>query len=182
MFKDDDLLMHGKHAYYMQLLAPRDKEQNATRLFNRYIDVYMIGAVVGYIYGVKEDRDNQSEYKTKTANIPLTTIRRERTNLMIIYRTIMLLDNKDETSEETRIDRAFKDDLFDDRLKQKQINDELFNSFVRGGISYLYEKLYNETLTIEDRIERIMNLVEEFHDDYYDKNYLEEIDYEIDRV
>lgn len=181
MFREDEKL-YGKHAYYLQKLSPRSKEYAKVKLFNRYIDVYMIGAVLGYINGIKEERDRTSEYKSEEANIPLTTILNEEDNIMMIYRTILLLENKDVMSEEERMERAFKDDLFEDRSESKKENDELFDSYVRGGISYLYEKLYNETLNLDDRIERIQKFVKEFHDEFYLEVHLEDIDYEKDKV
>lgn len=181
MFRDDKTI-YGKHAYYMHRLSPRTKELAEEKLFTRYIDVYMIGAIIGFIFGVKEERDRTSEHKAEEARIPLTTINNEMDNLMLIYRTVLLLENKMEQSNEERIDRAFKDDLYEDRLNVKKENDELFESYARGGISYLFEKLYNGTFTLEDKIKRIYTFVKEFYEEYYLETHLEDIDYEKERI
>lgn len=177
MFKGD-IAITGKHAYYMKVLSDRDN--NSERLFNRYIDVFMNAAIIGFIYGEKEDIDKDSDYKDETARIFYDVINREKQNLEFIYRIIMLLDDTKKLSKEERIERAFKDDVYSDRKEKKEANLELFYSYVRGGISFLYDKLNG--INIDDRITNIKEFVEDFNSEFFLRKYLEDIDYEEDVV
>lgn len=184
MFKTD-IKITGKHGYYVKALAPtKDQPDHSERIFARYIDVYMIGAVIGFIQNRKEESDTTSLNKESsyTATIFYNVIAGEEQRLKLIYRTIMLLEKSDELNEEERIDRAFKDDVLDDRNENKKKNDDLFECYVRGGISYLYEELYNGTFSLNDRIERIKKMVDEFYEEFYLESYLKDIEYEKDRI
>lgn len=175
---EGDIVITGKHAYYMKVLSDRDNPSE--RFFNRYIDVFMNAAIIGFIYGEKDDVDRDSEYKDETARIFYDAINREKQNLEFLYRIIMLLEDKNNLSKEERIERAFKDDLYKDREDKKEANIELFNSYVRGGISFLYNKLNG--INIEDRITNIKEFVEDFNSEFFLRKYLEDIDYEEDVV
>lgn len=177
MFKGD-IAITGKHAYYMKVLS--DNDNPSERFFNRYIDVYINAAIIGFIYGEKEDVDKDSEYKEETARIFYDAINREKQNLDFIYRIIMLLEDGKNLSKEERIERAFKDDIYSNRKDKKEANLELFNNYVRGGISFLYEKLNG--INIDDRITNIKEFVEDFNSEFFLRKYLEDIDYEEDVV
>src|SRR5690625_955860 len=98
---DKDIIITGKHANYIRFLSPRKKPNE--RIFDRYIDVYMNAAIIGFIYGEKEDRDKSDEHiNEQPATIFLEAVSKERTNLLFIYRTIMLLHNKENLSPEQR--------------------------------------------------------------------------------
>lgn len=175
-----DITLTGKHAYYTKFLSPRNELEE--RIFDRYIDVYMSAAIIGFIYGEKEEKDKSSEYANEAANILLGAIQRERQNLLFIYRTIMLLEGKEKLTEEERIERAFKDDLYNDRTDKQQDNMELFISYVRGGISFLYKKVTENAVSKEERIANIKEFVEDFHNEFILEKHLEDIDYEEDQA
>lgn len=174
MFRSD-IAITGKHAYYVKVLADKD-----VKIFNRYIDVYMNAAIIGFIYGEKEDVDKDSEYKEETARILLEVINREKQKLKLIYRLIMLLENAKNLSKEERIERAFKDDIYSDRKDKKEANIELFNSYIRGGISFLYNQLNG--INVDERITNIKEFAEDFNSEFFLQKYLEDIDYEEDVV
>ena len=44
---EGDVLLRGKHSAYVKFLV------NDAKIFDKYIDVYLCGAVVGYLYSVK---------------------------------------------------------------------------------------------------------------------------------
>lgn len=175
MFNSNKLIV-GKHAYFIKELSPRDNVE--LRVFDRYIDVYIIGAIIGYINGLKEDRDTESEFKAQTANIFLDAIQKERTKLEFIYRTIMLLDDGTDLSEDARVNRAFRDDLMAERNDNHKENMNLFNSYVRGGITFLYENLLSDAYNRDERISNIIDFVVDFNNDFIREIYTEDIDYE----
>lgn len=167
-----DILIRGKHARYMQELSPRNSAEDRT--FDRYIDVYLNAAIVGFIYGIKESRDTSTN---DSANMLLDTISKERNNLKFVYETIMLLDNKNNLPDEERLNNAFRNHHQKD--SQEHIdNFEAFNSYVRGGITYLYENISHNALDKEKRVENINNFIEDFYNEFVLDKFTEDIVYD----
>ena len=78
----------------------------------------------------------------------------------------MLLDKQYEPDLESRIEKAF-------RGLNNSDDEELYESYVRGGIEVLYEKLIEGTSKPENYIEKLYDFLEEF-----DERYNQEIDME----
>lgn len=135
----DDINIFGRHAYYVKELASKE-----IGLFPRNIDVFMNGAIIGLIYGRKEERDKVSDLKEEKTNILASAINKEKIHLDYIYRLIMLLDDSEGLSLEERINRAFRDDSNSDISDKHQNNLELFKEYSLGGISILYDKILKE--------------------------------------
>ena len=70
----------------------------------------------------------------------------------------MLLDKSYEPDEEARINKAF-------RHMGEDPNDEArFDSYVRGGIDVLYEKLIEGANSPDDFVNRLFDFIEEFNE------------------
>lgn len=176
-----DILLTGKHAYYTKVLAPREKENSYLKVFDRYIDVYMAGAIIGFINGKREETDRDSEYKDITASIMLDTIQTERSNLEVIYRTIMLLDSSNESNKNKSVDRAFRDDINEENATNHQENMDIYRSYVRGGISILYEKIGKSAVDRNELLYNMNSFVKDFYSNFVlDLPAKEEIDIDAD--
>lgn len=70
----------------------------------------------------------------------------------------MLLDANYEPDEEKRIDKAFR------HYGQDPADEERFDSYVRGGIDVLYEKLVEGENTPEAFANRLYEFIDEFND------------------
>ena len=77
---------------------------------------------------------------------------------MFNFRLIMLLDKQYESDEDKRIDKAFK------HMGENPADEERFDSYVRGGVDVLYEKLIEGATDPEDYINNLFEFVEEFQD------------------
>lgn len=141
----DDIPLYGKHAHYVKELGNTENQ-----LFNRYLDVFMNGAIVGLIYDKREIRDRDPNYKDMNVSIFAAAINKEKSNLDYIYRLIMLLDDSQDISLEEKINRAFRDDSNSDVSIKHQKNLELFKEYALGGISILYDKIIKDGITKED--------------------------------
>jgi hypothetical protein len=162
---ENDLTIGGKHATYIKFLV------NDAKVFKRYIDVYMNGAIVGFLYGRMVEKDKQS---TDRARILADVLATERMRCDFIYRLIMLLDESGSFTIENKVDRAFRDDSKGDSSENHIINMQLFNSYVLGGIEVLYEKFTEDCTTQEDYINKIYDVVSNFKEEiegikYHDK-------------
>jgi len=156
--KEYDIL--GKHALYVRQLA-RDIKINDKSLFERYLDVYLNGAIFGLLYNRTAKRDTSPEQ----ANIPASVFNTSRNDCVFLYRLVMLLEQTTKATPDERIDRAFRhdaDETMKDKLDENMI---LFHSYVLGGIEVLYEKYTDSCTTEEDYIERIYTLMCDFQEE-----------------
>jgi len=169
MFERDVTLV-GKHATYVKFLAkekhPKDEPElpssSKAELFERYIDVYMTGAVFGLLYNRTATRDNTSKDRARVYADAFASCREE---CVFLYRLVMLLDENSNITAETRIDRAFRYDADPDQAENLDKNMELFNSYVLGGIEVLYERCTDGCTTQDDYIARIYEMMKSFSEE-----------------
>lgn len=150
---EQDYLLRGKHATYTKYL------RDTANLFDRYLDVYMLGAVVGYLHNRKSEKDLSTN---DTAAMLASVFIGEKDKCEFIYRLIMLMDTSTGLSADQRVDRAFRDDTNEEAVKN---NLRLFNSYVLGGIEVLYEKFVDNCTTRDDYLDGIYKFVNEFKSD-----------------
>lgn len=162
---EKDYTINGIHATHLKYLV------NDAKVFERYIDVYMNAAIIGFLHGRLEEKDNSSQDR---ARIYADAFATERLKCDFIYRLIMLLDETEELSDEQRLDRAFRDDTLKESENKKTThvrNMELFNSYVLGGILELYEQFADGATSRDDYINRIYDVTVKFNEE------IEGIDY-----
>jgi len=163
---ENDYTINGIHATHLKYLV------NDAKVFTRYIDVYMIAAIIGFLHGRSEKKDNTSQDR---ARIYADAFATERLNCDFIYRLIMILDGTTELSTQQRLDRAFRDDSQKESELTKVVhtqNMDLFNSYVFGGIEELFEQFTNGATSRDDYINKIYDVAAKF------KEKMEETDYE----
>ena len=148
-----DYELKGKHAMYTKFLRDTGK------VFSRYIDVYMEGAIIGFLHGRLAEKDSNN---TDSANMLASVFIEERDTCIFLYRLLMLLDTTTGLTDEQRLDRAFREDSNEEALKR---NMALFNSYVRGGIEVLYEKFSTNCTTSDDYLNMIYSFVDNFKND-----------------
>lgn len=150
-----DILLKGKHATYAEFLSKTTEQNNKSKkvagVFDTLYDVYATGAVIGLYFGLKTPEDKDS---TDSKRIFAEKVIKEQLNLQFIYRLVMLVDNSLTTNEE-KVARAFKDEDNKDNM-------QLFNSYVRGGIEWLYEQFTSTASTKDEYLEKIYDIVSEF--------------------
>jgi len=156
LFKGD-YSFRGTHAdRVVELTAAFDDRGN--KLFNRNLDVYLLAPIVGFLYGRKADLDATG----KTTNILYDAMSKETTTLWFNYRLIMLLDKNNESDFEQCIEKAFR--LYD--TEQAKSDEDLYESYVRGGVDLLYEKLIVSANSPEDYLQNLYEFTEEFEEKY----------------
>ena len=148
-----DYSFRGKHAsMVLELTAKFDTNDN--KLFTRNLDVYLIAPIVGFIYRRKAEIDPTG----KTTNILYAAMSKETKTLWFYYRLIMLLDKNYEPDFDKRINKAFR---FYNSQKAKH-DEELYESYVRGGVEFLHEKLMNNVTVPEDYLKNLYSFIEDF--------------------
>lgn len=146
---ESNCTINGKHASYIKFLV------NEAKVFKRYIDVYMTGAIVGIL----KNRRSEETKSEDRARIYSEQFNSEYVKCNEIFRTVILADESKNWSNEERIDICFRyRDTFDDYavpvIKEDEIKimkeaSDLFNSYVLGGIEILYD-IFNSTSIEED--------------------------------
>lgn len=160
---DGEIKISGKHALYIKFLASKTTQLNkgvpCAGAFKRYIDVYIAGATIGLVKKLKSPTDNTV---SETATLFADAVIGEQEKLKILYRIMQLIDDPSLSCDD-RIDLAFRYDADDAHVKKGM---ELFNSYARGGIQWLYDEISENVTTQEDYYENIAELVKNFSQDY----------------
>lgn len=160
---DGEIKITGKHASYVKFLAAKTTQLNkgipCVGAFKRYIDVYIAGATIGLVKKLKSPMDNSV---SETATLFADAVIGEQEKLKILYRIMQLIDDPSLSCDD-RLDLAFRYDADDAHVKKGM---ELFNSYARGGIQWLYDEITQNAITSDDYYENISNLVKNFSQDY----------------
>lgn len=167
---ENNIQIYGKHATYMKELVAKLDSNIAQGIFKRNLDVYLLAPIVGKLYNRKSNVDRSINDST---SIHTEQMNRVMSSLETNYRTIMLLEERENNSLETRMDNAFKYDRKEDLRKP---GDEIFNQYVLGGIEVLHEKLIEGIEDIDQLVERIFYFFDEFQTRYEEKIDFDEIE------
>lgn len=152
-----DYQFKGIHAEKVNRLTAAIGKSNKS-LFSRNLDVYLLAPIIGFLYNRTADIASSG----KSANVLYDAMSKELNTLWFNYRLVMLLDIKHEPDFDNRIDKAFR--LYG---KVQAIPDEeRYESFVRGGVDVLFEKLIEPSNTEEDYLNNLYDFMEEFEERY----------------
>lgn len=143
---------YGTHA----IKADELKERG---FFSRLIDILAVAPVVGFEYGRRAEKSTQDDFDKAMF---LSQLKKVDAQLELNYKTIILLDKEYENSEEERFKKAFQTSP-----EQRSPEDlERYESYVRGGIDFLHEKLIGSGNTDYERLIEMHEFVESFSERY----------------
>lgn len=158
---DKQYRFKGRHALRVDQLTGVFDEISKAKLIDRNVDVYANAPLIGFLYGRTADLDDTKNPETGQVynqNVMGDRVIYSSDELQFNFRLIMLLDANYEPDVEKRIDKAFK------RMGENPADEERFDSYVRGGVDVLYEKLIEGANNPEDYVNRLYEFVEEFND------------------
>jgi len=158
---DKQYRFKGRHALRVDQLTGVFDEISKAKLIDRNVDVYANAPLIGFLYGRTADLDDTKNPETGQVynqNVMGDRVIYSSDELQFNFRLIMLLDANYEPDVEKRIDKAFK------RLGEDPSDEERFDSYVRGGVDVLYEKLIEGANNPEDYVNQLYEFVEEFND------------------
>lgn len=158
---DKQYRFRGSHAEKVKQLTAAFESIKKTSIFARNVDVYVNAPLIGFLFGHTAEADNDKNPETGEVynqNVMGDRVMYSSDDLMYNFRLIMLLDEDYEPNEESRIDKAF-------RMMGKDPNDiERFDSYVRGGVDVLYEKLIKGAGDAEDYVNRLYDFITDFYE------------------
>ena len=165
-FFDRQYRFYGSHALRVDALTAVFDSASKAQLFRRNLDVYINAPLIGFLYGRMADRDdtrNPSTNQVYDENIMGEQVIHAQEELLFHFRLIMLLDTVYEPNEEERIDKAFR------HMGKNSADMERFDSYVRGGVDILYEKLIEGSSSADDYINKLYEFLEDFQDRFNDQ-------------
>lgn len=171
---DKQYRFKGRHALRVDQLTSVFDGGSKAQLFRRNVDVYTNAPLIGFLYGRTAEPDNTKNPETNQVydeSIMGETIIKWQEELIFNFCLIMLLDKKYEPNEDKRIDKAFR------HIGEDPGDTERFESYVRGGVDVLYEKLIEGATEPEDYINNLYEFVEEFQDRFNSEISSEDILY-----
>lgn len=158
---DKQYRFRGRHALRVDALTSVFDSVSRAKLFDRNVDVYANAPLIGFLYGRTADVDDTKNPETNqvySQNVMGDRVIYSQEELLFNFRLIMLLDKSYEPDEDARINKAF-------RHMGEDPNDEArFDSYVRGGIDVLYEKLIEGANSPDDFVNRLFDFIEEFNE------------------
>ena len=158
---DKQYRFRGRHARRVDALTSIFDNVSKAKIFERNVDVYTNAPLVGFLYGRKSDLDDTKNPETNqiyNQNVMGDRVIYSQEELLFNFRLIMLLDEEYEPDEDKRIDKAFR------HTGDNPADEERFDSYVRGGIDVLYEKLIESANSPDEYVLRLYDFVEEFYD------------------
>lgn len=169
---DKQYKFKGRHALRVDQLTSVFDEESKAQFFKRNIDVYTNAPLIGFLYGRLSDEDDMKNPETNQVynqNIMGDRVIYSQDELMFNFRLIMLLDKEYEPDEDKRIDKAYR------RTGEDSTDEERFDSYVRGGVDVLYEKLIENASSTEDYINNMYDFLNEFQDRFNSQFSIDEI-------
>lgn len=125
--------------------------------FSKLLDLYAVAAIIGFRKGRRLADDKLTSEKR---TIQLDQVASNYTRFYTIMQIILLLDDSRGLSPEEKAKMAF--DTNPKSEKTYTENMELFHSYARGGLEYLYEALVTRPVGMDDEFEdaRVANIME----------------------
>lgn len=163
---DKQYRFRGIHALKVDKLTGVFDGESKAKFFDYNWEVYANAPLIGFLYGRRAELDNTKNPETKQVynqNVMGDRVIYSQEELMFNFRLIMLLDTEYEPDEETRINKAFR------HMGKDPADEGRFDSYVRGGIDVLYEKLIEGASSPDEYIIRLYEFIEEFQDRFNDE-------------
>lgn len=147
-----------EHRFYGTHAQKADELKNLG-FFPRLVDILTVAPVLGFEYRRTADKNSQDGAES---SIFLAQLKKVDAQLEINYKTIMLLDKEHEPDEVERLKKAFQTSP-DNR---SAVDLERYESYVRGGVDLLHEKLVGSGNTPYERLIELHEFVESFSERY----------------
>ena len=162
---DSNMDIVGKHATYLKFISKKagelNKDAKIAPIFNRYLDVYMAAAIIGAVKNIRANKDTTS---SDSAKLLAEQVIKENKRLKLLYRMVLVTDTSSGMNEEERVDFVFRSTKNEDIAKGMAI----FESYVRGGIEWLYETITDGATSEDQYLENLYKLINEYNNLYHE--------------
>ena len=153
----DEFCFYGKHARMVQQLKEPISAKIQHAFFASSVDLLIAASQIGMVEGKMGKVDKSSP---ETAKILADQMLQYNFEISRNFRAIMLLHEKETISMEERLERAF---LCDNKLEKRKSLEEIFFSYVLGGLEIIYHNIYGDigvVIEVDDIIRNSFSLIE----------------------
>lgn len=152
-----DYSLKGKHADYMRLLVA-STEGSIAKIFDYGYQVLFIAPLIGAAYNLKPeiDENNNMDFTIKAIQMI-----KNKNKLEEVYRMILLADRSIGSSPDKRVNFVFRPEK-----DEKEKADELFNSYLRGGVEWLYNNIIKDGGTPDDYLNNMISAIGDYIMDF----------------
>lgn len=164
-----DFGITGIHANYLKDLCELrgnvpDKEQhNNFKIFNAYVDAYLVCPLIGYQYSRKGIMGSANEGE---AGILTEALSKRLAELKYVYQILMLVDEESEPDVDKRIFRAFNlQENTDEEMAMIAENMKIFNSYFLGGLEVLHEEFVDACIDDDSYLQKMFEFVKHFYEE-----------------
>jgi len=165
---DSNFDITGVHANYLKDLcelhgnvADKDRHNNF-KIFNAYIDAYILCPLIGYQYSRKGKMGSAAD---GNVGILAEQIIKRSKELKYIYQILMLIDEESEPNTERRIYRAFNfSEKTDEDKAMVAENMRIFNEYFLGGVEILHEQ-FDECIDRDSYLLKIYKYTKMFNEE-----------------
>lgn len=141
-FRENPEVISGKYADYADALWTQNDIKNS--YFKRLIDLYTVAAAIGIRTKHKAADDTTSD---KRRTIQMEQLLTNLQTLQELMKIALIIDDSRALTLEEKLDSAFRLPESEEIYKR---NMNLFNSYMRGGLEYLYQNLIVRRVSPED--------------------------------
>ncbi len=150
---ENEVEINGKYATMTRYL------KDDVGIFATYREAYITAAIVGFLNNAKETKDNSE--KVQAASIFPNELSKRKADLKFLYRIIMLVEETPNLTIEDYMNRAFRDAAEEGNRERLKANMTLFNSYVCGGLEFLYNK-FKDVNKVGDVVNALYEYVHSF--------------------
>lgn len=170
-FKTSEVIIDGRFKDYVDQMWVQNAIQES--MVRRLVDLYAIAAVVGL--SIKRRLPDERAVDDKKRTIQMMQLTDTYQTLAPIMKLVLMLDESRGLNEEDRIRSAFR---VPETREEHDAGMELFNSYARGGIEYMYEMLIARPGSPDDefgdaRINNMIALLKNDASEIMDRNDLQ---------
>lgn len=129
---ENEIEFNGNYATMVRYL------KETVGVFTTFREAYLVSAIVGYLNNAEESQNHKQD-KVQSASIFPNELNKRKADLRFVFRVIMLSKDEEGLTIDDYMNRAFRDNPEDKNndLKNCMLK---FNSYVCGGLEFLYNK------------------------------------------
>ncbi len=167
---NSDFGITGIHANYLKDLCELrgnvpDKDQHSNfKIFNAYIDAYIVCPLIGYQYSRKGLMGSAAE---GDAGILTEAIVKRENELKYVYQILMLVDEESEPDVDRRIYRAFN---FSEATEEDKTmvadNMKIYTEFFLGGLEVLHEQFVDTCADRDSCLLKVYEFARKFNEEH----------------
>jgi len=152
-----NIILYGETANQVRFL------KDETDLFERFLDVFIVGASLGMLYdlkGMNKSSDNK-------ITIFVEQIQKESSQIKFLSSMSFFLDKEkvDEEDSTNLLEEAFGDWYRNQESNEKY---KIFEKYAIGGINFLYEKITDDATNKTEYLNNYYRLIKEINEDKID--------------